>query len=58
MNASRHTDGVSSIHVAAQNGHHNVVKLLLDNNANVNVSRVAVLGISIGLCYGVGDIYN
>ena len=41
VNASRHTDGATALHIAAQKGHAEVVKLLLDNNANVNAIYTA-----------------
>jgi len=35
------TDGATALHIAAQKGHAEVVKLLLDNNANVNAIYTA-----------------
>jgi len=40
VNARRTDDGSTPLYIAAQNGHTEVVKLLLDNNADVNATRL------------------
>ena len=38
VNASRHTDGATPLYIAARSGHTEVVKLLLDKNADTSKS--------------------
>jgi len=51
VNAGRHTDGVMPLWIAAQEGHRVVVKLLLDNRADVNVRNKQRFHVSAYCCW-------